>query len=63
VRYAVDSLGVVGTEKIKLDSAIVVKVPPVKEVPVKKEKNENSNKSLTVAKPKALMPAQKIKNK
>ena len=63
VKNPVDSLGVVGTEKIKLDSAIVVKVTPVKEVPVKKEKNENSNKSLTVAKPKALMPAQKIKNK
>jgi cell division protein FtsQ len=63
VRYTVDSLVVLGTEKIKLDSAIMVKATPVKEFPVKTEKQKHANKSLTVTKPKALMPAQKNKNK
>ena len=63
VRYGVDSLGVLGIEKIKLDSAITLKVPPVKEVPVKTKTHKQATKSLKVTKPKALMPAQKNKNK
>ena len=63
VKNAVDSLFVLGTEKIKLDSAIMVKAIPVKEFPVKTEKYKHATKSLTVTKPKALMPAQKNKNK
>lgn len=63
VRYAVDSLVVLGSEKIKLDSAMLVESTPVEKVLVKAEVQKKSNKILTEVKPKALMPTQKNKNK
>jgi hypothetical protein len=63
VRYAVDSLVVLGNEKIKLDSAMLVESTPVEKVLVKTEGQKKTNKMLTDVKPKALMPTQKNKNK
>jgi cell division protein FtsQ len=61
--YPNDKLVVLETEKNKLDSAMMVEESPFEKVPVKIEESKKTNKTFSVVRPKALMPAQKNKNK